>query len=270
MKYGICNLSIVPCRKEPSDKSELVSQLLFGESFKIVEEQNNWLQIENKYDHYSSWIDKIQCLFIEEEEYDTFEIGNLSIITDLVGIITEDDKANPMPVVLGSLLKHPNENEIFSFADKKYSSKCQSKPFEKKINKQAMLDILPMYMNAPYLWGGRSPFGIDCSGFVQQAFRFAGLQIPRDASQQADIGTTLNFVDEALPGDLAFFDNKEGKIIHVGIVLQSKEIIHAHGKVRIDKLDHEGIFNTERNTYSHHLRVVKQINQNEIYFKEKN
>ena len=116
-----------------------------------------------------------------------------------------------------------------------------------------------MYINAPYLWGGRSPFGIDCSGFTQLVYKIAGKKLPRDAYQQAEIGQTLSFVEEAQSGDLAFFDNEEGSIVHVGILLQDNEIIHASGKVRIDKIDHQGIFNVDTKRYSHKLRLIKKI-----------
>jgi len=116
-----------------------------------------------------------------------------------------------------------------------------------------------MYLNAPYLWGGRSPFGIDCSGFTQVIYKLNGFKLPRDASQQATIGETLSFIEESESGDLAFFDNEEGNIIHVGIMLENNNIIHASGKVRIDKIDHQGIFNSETNTYSHRLRLIKKI-----------
>ena len=109
------------------------------------------------------------------------------------------------------------------------------------------------------MWGGRSFFGIDCSGFTQIAFKLNGFKLPRDASQQALIGTPLSFVEEAQAGDLAFFDNEEGKIIHVGIILEDAKIIHASGKVRVDKLDHYGIFNVDSKRYSHHLRVIKRV-----------
>ena len=116
-----------------------------------------------------------------------------------------------------------------------------------------------MYLNAPYLWGGKTPFGIDCSGFTQMVYKLNGFALPRDAYQQAEIGETLSFVEEAEPGDLAFFDDDEGNIIHVGMVLEQGTIIHASGKVRIDALDHQGIYNKELKNYSHKLRLIKKI-----------
>ena len=116
-----------------------------------------------------------------------------------------------------------------------------------------------MYLNSPYLWGGRSPFGIDCSGFTQMVFKLNGIKLPRDAYEQAEIGKTLNFIEETQKGDLAFFDNEEGKIIHTGIIIDKNKIIHSSGKVRIDNLDHYGIFNAETGKYSHNLRLIKKV-----------
>ena len=116
-----------------------------------------------------------------------------------------------------------------------------------------------MYLDAPYLWGGRSPFGIDCSGLVQMTYKLSGIKLPRDAGQQASCGTTINLLSEAQAGDLAFFDNEEGIITHVGIILPNNQIIHASGRVRVDSLDHEGIYNVKKKQYSHKLRLIKRI-----------
>src|SRR5690606_6495591 len=128
-----------------------------------------------------------------------------------------------------------------------------------KLEKSVIPTLALMYLNTPYLWGGKSVFGIDCSGMVQQIYKFCGVKLPRDAYQQAEIGEALSFIEEAEPGDLAFFDNSEGKIIHTGIILEGNKIIHAHGKVRIDPIDITGIFNTDSQTYSHKLRVIRKI-----------
>ena len=116
-----------------------------------------------------------------------------------------------------------------------------------------------MFLNAPYLWGGKTPFGVDCSGFTQMVYKLNGYKLMRDASQQSKQGEALSFIEESEPGDLAFFDNEEGNIIHVGIIMDDNYIIHASGKVRIDRLDHLGIYNAEINKHTHKLRVIKKI-----------
>jgi cell wall-associated NlpC family hydrolase len=132
-------------------------------------------------------------------------------------------------------------------------------PAPEQISAAGLMASARAYLNAPYLWGGRTAFGIDCSGFTQMVFKLNGFKLLRDAWQQAELGEPLSFVEESHPGDLAFFDNEEGKITHVGLIIENTQIIHASGKVRIDKLDHYGIFNGDTKKYSHHLRVIKRV-----------
>ena len=128
-----------------------------------------------------------------------------------------------------------------------------------KKEKSNLLKSASLYLNAPYLWGGKTPMGIDCSGLTQMMYRINGYKIPRDASEQSLLGETLSFIDESEPGDLAFFDDEEGNIIHVGLLLQNHHILHAHGKVRIDRIDQTGIYNIESQKHSHKLRIIKKI-----------
>jgi gamma-D-glutamyl-L-lysine dipeptidyl-peptidase len=256
--YGICNLSIVPCRKEPSDKSEMVTQLLFGDYFELLEVQGNWFRIKNAYDAYECWIDKKQFLPIEQHTFDILNSTELFCSNELVQVITDNKTKQLFPIVIGSSLPNfdngecPVENHSYSYDGAFISGKL---PF----TKMGIIDIAMLYLNAPYLWGGKTPFGIDCSGFTQMVYKLNGIKLMRDAFQQAEHGETLSFVEEAEAGDLAFFDNEEGKIVHVGIVMDNNKIIHASGKVRIDGFDHQGIFNNERKDYSHRLRLLKRV-----------
>lgn len=251
--YGVCNLSIVPCRKESSDRSEMVTQLLFGDSFTILDEAEKWVFIRNAFDDYECWIDKKQYLKISEAEFSHLQKSQ-TVTTDPVSVLNYDD-GQMLALVTGSVLPGFNAgkgkigNTCYSFEGSTIRPARQSR--------NSIVETALMYLNTPYLWGGRSPFGIDCSGFSQIVYRLSGIPIMRDASQQATQGKALSFVEEAQPGDLAFFDNEEGRIIHVGIVLSESRIIHASGKVRIDLLDHNGIFNVDEKKYSHRLRVLK-------------
>ena len=253
MKYGISNLSIVPMRDEAADHVEMVNQILFGEHFKILESRKKWSKIRLSHDNYEGWISNKQWIEITEEDYKQLEKDVSTITTDVLDIIT---KEQPQPIVIGSILPFYKSghallnNEMYQFDG------LTTTGFVKK---EKLIENALMYLNAPYLWGGRSPLGIDCSGFTQMVYRLQGVDLPRDAYQQAEVGTTLSFVEKSEAGNLAFFDNNEGKITHVGIILENNHIIHASGKVRIDRIDQKGIFNTEIGTHTHKLRLIKSI-----------
>ena len=248
MQYGICNLSIVPLRFEPSDKTELVSQVLYGDYFKVLEQRKSWSKIRLAFDKYEGWIDNKQYVEITEQQYNSLNLEAPILSNDLIEFI--EDKNNQLyPVVLGSslnglkILNHVFDGSTTSGINKK----------------EHIIKTAFSFLNAPYLWGGKTPLGIDCSGFTQMVYKLNGYKLLRDASQQSSQGEALSFIEESEPGDLAFFDNSEGDIIHVGIIMKDNYIIHAHGKIRIDRLDHSGIFNTEKRMHTHKLRVIKKI-----------
>lgn len=251
--FGICNLAIIPLRAEASDKSEIVSQVLFGEHFEILGQHNQWSHIKTQYDDYEGWIDTKQFQAITETSYNQLSTDDIILNADLIEyIIAPSNILIPIPLGASlSILNHPEINSSnFEFEGIKTSG---IKP------KKNIISSAFMYLNAPYLWGGKTPFGIDCSGFTQMVYKLNGYKLLRDASQQATQGEALSFIEESEPGDLAFFDNEEGNIIHVGIIMENNYIIHASGKVRIDRLDHLGIYNAEANKHTHKLRVIKKI-----------
>ena len=248
MQYGICNLSIIPLRLEPTDTSELVSQVLYGEHFKILEHRKQWSRIRLAFDKYEGWVDNKQYILVEEETYNSLQKEAPVLSSDLVEFVF-DKQQQLYPISLGSTL-NPLQILEHNFEGKTISG---IKP------KTDLITCAFNYLNAPYLWGGKTPFGIDCSGFTQMVYKLNGYNLLRDASQQATQGEALSFIEESEPGDLAFFDNAEGTIVHVGIIMDDNYIIHAHGKVRIDRLDHSGIYNAEKGTHTHKLRVIKKI-----------
>ena len=253
MNYGISNLAIVPMRNEAADQSEMVNQIIFGEHFKVLEIRKKWSKIRLAHDSYEGWICNKQWIEIEGDIYKQLDKEVAVITTDILDIIT---KNRPKPIVIGSILPSYKSghalinNEMYQFDG------LTTPGF---IKKEKLVENALMYLNAPYLWGGRSPLGIDCSGLTQMVYRLQGINLPRDAYQQAELGTSLSFVEESEAGDLAFFDNTEGKITHVGIILEENYIIHASGKVRIDRIDQQGIFNTEIGNHTHKLRLIKSI-----------
>ena len=260
MKYGICLLSIVPCRKEPNDRSEMVTQLLFGDLVKISTIKGKWLKMTNASDSYEAWIDRLQMHFISEKEYKNLLASDYYLTEDILTPLQSKEDGHIIPVVHGSRLygvnKDMNHCNVVG-SDFEISGHIRKKPT--KTSRNAIIEDAFLYLNAPYLWGGKSPLGIDCSGYVQMVYAMNGIDLPRDAYLQAEIGQSLSFIEEAEEGDLAFFDNDDGKIIHVGIMLKDHRIIHASGKVRVDRIDHQGIFRNESNDYSHSLRIIKKI-----------
>lgn len=248
MKYGICNLSIVPLRKESSDTSELVSQILYGEVFKILESRKYWSRIRLAFDSIEGWIDNQQYVEIEESDYTNITNSPSVLSTDLVEFI-EDEHQRLITIPLGSslnaleLLNHNFDGQISQ----------QQHP------KQSLIGTAFNYINTPYLWGGKTPFGIDASGFTQMVYKLNGYELLRTPEQQCSQGVALSFIEESEAGDLAFFDDHEGKIIHVGIIMEDNYIIHVNGKVRIDRIDHSGIYNVDQQSHTHKLRVIKKI-----------
>lgn len=248
MKYGICNLSVVPVREEPQHTSEMVTQLLYGDHFKILEQRKSWCRIRFAFDGYEGWVDNKQYFEITSEAYHEIDLDNLKVTSDIMEFVS-NQREQLIPIPLGSvlnglsILNHSHDGNFILG----------------KQPKENIIHFALLFLNSPYLWGGKTTFGIDCSGFTQTVYKLAGYRLLRDAKEQAALGETLSFIEESEPGDLAFFDNDEGIITHVGIIMSDNHIIHAHGKVQIDRLDHSGIFNTETQKHSHRLRVIKKL-----------
>lgn len=227
----------------------MVTQLLYGEHYKIIEQKKHWSKIRIALDSCEGWISNDQLTFIEKETYDQLEKTSCyNNTTELVSFV-EDEKNTLMPIVIGSTI--PNEVVLHH----KFEGECT----EIKSEKSNLIKTALLYLNSPYLYGGKTPFGIDSSGLAQMVYKINGIALKRGAGQQALQGSSLSFIEESEPGDLAFFDDNEGKIHHVGIIMGDNYIIHVHGKVRIDRVDHTGIFNNQTGRYTHKLRVIKQI-----------
>jgi gamma-D-glutamyl-L-lysine dipeptidyl-peptidase len=256
--YGVCHLSVVPCRREASDRSEMVTQLLFGEAFEILEQKDSWHRILTAADHYECWIDRKQYLQVNKATFDSLRANPSPVSNESLQLITDLKNNISFPILMGSSLPffHGGECQI---GENIYKLDGSVRLFDQPTTRENIVETALSFLNAPYLWGGRSMFGIDCSGFTQVVFKSNGMQLKRDAYQQVELGETYSFVEEAQAGDLAFFDNEEGRIVHVGIVIGDNKIIHASGRVRVDHYDHYGIFTPERGGYTHNLRVIKNI-----------
>lgn len=243
-KYGICPLSLVPIRKEPADKAEMISQLLFGETFEILELKKNWVSIKTSFDSVQGWIQTGQFASIENIDHSATPV----LAADLVDVVT-DSNGHLKTIVLGSELTHLQ----------KIAHQFEGHSVSGETSKIGLMNFALMYLNSPGLNGGKSPFGIDASGFTQLVYRLTGHVLPRFLDQQALRGETLSFIEEAEPGDLVFFDNSNGDIVHTGILLTDNHVIHASEKVRIDRLDQHGIYNEDTKQHSHQLRMLKKI-----------
>ena len=233
---AICNVSVAPLRKEPSEKVEMVTQMLFGESCDILEEQKYWTKVKMHYDGYEGWTDTQQISVMTEED---LAKRTFSVVMKTVGMY--DLQQGNTLLSIGSEVFTKNPEPLIKGTRESISSTAR------------------LFLNVPYLWSGRSFFGVDCSGFVQLVYKVHGISLPRESALQAEIGEVLSFVEESKPGDLAFFENEEGQICHVGIMVNHQEIIHAFGKVRIDSLDSTGIFNKDLKKHTHKLRFLRSI-----------
>ena len=246
MEYAFCTASVAPLRKEPSHRSEMVSQLLLGETGKVISVENDFVAIESTYDGYVGWIQKkqivIQSFLPKQDGYFLNAIQDLFFNHSSCRVSIGTPYYNDKIILDKTQISYPFIQEhLLGYTEKN------------------ILTLLEHYMHTPYLWGGKSCFGIDCSGLTQQVFKIMGIWLPRDAYQQIELGEEVAFISEAKTGDLAFFDNGEGKIIHVGVMVNNINIIHASGTVRLDKIDMGGIIHGETGERTHKLRIVKRM-----------
>ena len=251
MDLFICTNTYIPMRGAPSHRSEMVSQLLFGERFSIVESSGTWQRIETLFDTYNGWIDSAQYGYLGWIEQQPGMIAGREM-----DCIRED----------GSRIKIVPGSELFEVKDDFSGFRVGGENYLlpgmdpiKLAPAASPVETALQFLNTPYLWGGRTPMGIDCSGLVQVAFKVHGIALPRDASQQAQKGATVDFISDAKPGDILFFSADTDNISHTGILLSKETIIHAAGRVRLDRVDHQGIWRDEANRYTHRLRLIKRM-----------
>jgi gamma-D-glutamyl-L-lysine dipeptidyl-peptidase len=253
MLYAVCCVPVASVRKEPLHTSEMTSQLLFGECCKILLTEKDWVLVQCQYDEYEGWC---QLSHLTEIILDDFLYAKKDLAFDWANEI----KYN------GLTMRIPFGSSLTGVTNGKAEWKRNSILYEGKVwelskaqkTGKSVKGIAFRFLNTAYLWGGRSVFGVDCSGFTQMVYKFFDVPLPRDAAHQSEKGEVVGFLQEAKLGDLAFFDDAEGRINHVGILLSDFEIIHAYGKVRIDKIDAQGILNTDTAQRTHTLRIIKR------------
>ncbi len=255
--FAICTVSVAPLRIKPFHDTEMVSQLLFGEMVEIIDQKNKyWFKVRSEWDKYEGWMDSTQIFRIPEKEYHK-NIEKQAYALELVHAAMSSDAI--IPICIGStLVRFDGMSCRMPLAKMTYSGLAI---FSKNIEMDALrlVKLAMKFLHAPYLWGGRSPFGIDGSGLVQMIFKLNGIRIPRDVQDQIYLGEIVDFPGDAKPADLAFFEDSKGNIIHVGMIMEENKILHSFGKVRIDYFDHQGIYNQELAKYTHRLRIIKRI-----------
>ena len=256
--YGLITHPLVPLRAYNSERSEMVSQLLFGEYVKILEKQEKWLYVENITDGYTGWADIRMINPVTDSTFLKSRQQKSDRLLHPYNIIY-NTKINQSKLLPGGSIIYDLSGDEFSADGEIWSLIEPDSLAVGRFDVHRILETAIQYLNAPYLWGGKSVLGIDCSGLVQVVYGIGGYLLPRDASQQVLQGELVDFLSESMPGDLAFFGSEEGSITHVGILVDNATIIHASGWVKIESVDSQGVISSKTGEYTHQLRVIKRI-----------
>jgi hypothetical protein len=256
MEYGIAEASFIPVRKDPDSASEMTSQLLFGEIFEVLERKEGWMLVRNRYDGYEGWISPAMTSLFTEVTLGEYEAMEASPVREKFCSVRGPEGTLLVPA--GSVMYYHTGDPLHIRCGKTYElDRPPGKPETDEL--KALEELKGQLLNVPYLWGGKSSYGTDCSGLVQTIFRILDIPLLRDASQQVGQGSIVNMMTETRTGDLAFFDNDEGEIVHTGIITAPGEILHASDCVRLDAIDHQGIYSMQLGKYTHRLRVIKRV-----------
>ena len=254
MEYAIVKVPAAPVRRKPKHQREMVNQLLFGEAVQILKEKGSlWVKVRSLFDKYEGWMTNTLLEEVPEEvaktdnQFFTAEMQNIAVVNTIQTILP----------IGASLPGYQDNKGVMGKLEYEFRGRSKKRT-EQQPDASLLASLTQQWLNAPYLWGGRTIFGVDCSGFVQVNYKMMGIDLPRDAWQQAQEGQPVTKIKDAVAGDLAFFDDKE-EIVHVGILLDESHIIHASGKVRIDAIDKKGIINSDTGKRSHQLKAIRRF-----------
>ena len=259
MNYGVSLYSIIPMRTEPSEQSEMVSQLLFGESYQVVTREEHWIRITTRFDNYTGWVDSKMHNEIDETTYTRIsEEQPMHVLSSLLMSIERHGQP-PQLILAGSTMPGYNRKKnLIEIGNVLFHVRWTFGEFASN-GLSSIHKTAGQFLNTPYLWGGRSIVGCDCSGFVQVVFKIHGIKLKRDSSQQAEQGEIVPSLEMAHLGDLAFFADDEGRIYHVGLIISASEIVHSSGFVHIDRLDKTGIYSLQMQKYTHRLFSIRRV-----------
>jgi cell wall-associated NlpC family hydrolase len=255
--FAICKLSIAPVRSSASHRSEMRSQLLFGEVVRVLETKDRqWAHILQPEDGFSGWVATNQLRAITAEEAEHYQTDFAFALELYQPILARD---HFLPVSFGARLP-AFDGMHFRFGEERYTFSGQA-VFAKDIapKPELVIKLARKLLNVPFLWGGRTPLGIDAPALVQLAFQVTGVNLPRTVEAQVNCGEPVDFVQQSQAADLAFFDALGGRVNHTGLILPGSRILHCYERVRIDAIDHYGIYNFELGRYTHRLRIVKRL-----------
>lgn len=253
--YAMGRYAAAAIRAKAKDTAELRSQLLFGEPVDVLETDQNFARVRCCDDAFEGFVRADQLLTIDERTF-RLQRDKPAYCLDLFNTVMGERAG--MPITFGARLPEFDGmrlrvgNRHFGFSGQAALAE------DLTTNAEILIRFARRWLYVPALRGGRTPMGVDASALVQLLCRLIHVKLPRTAGPMSGHGRVVDFVVQAQAGDLAFFDSRRGEINHVGILLPDSRILHVGDRVRIDAVDHYGIFSRELGRYTHRLRIVKR------------
>lgn len=258
MEHALCFLPLIPVRRSPEDGAEMTTELLFGDACRVHEYDRTWAHVCNKADGYEGWVTTKMLTPVGAEEYAAYDPLAQPVVVSYYAEAVDEASGRHLLLTGGSQLPDYRPDGSFRVGASRYRL-LEPRVAAVAPVEESVMDTASRFLGCPYLWGGKDAMGIDCSGLTQVVFRIHGIPLRRNACQQAEQGVLVPFLQDACPGDLAFFDHGDGHISHVGFVAGGERVLHASGNVHFDLLDSEGIYSVERGFRTHHLRFIKRM-----------